>query len=528
MSEKQGLKKDTRMLKNESGRSMVEMLGVLVIIGILSLSGITWYRYLVNKRMANDIVNEVKQRALLISVQRMATDRDELNESEFLPTIQGVFPTTQELHPHASGFFVVNVDQIPQDVCSHILKLEWELPVKIYWNLVQDTDSYPHPQCPEGNALLSFVFDDELRGRSIPFNPGKRGCVSDEDCPVENCEICVYQQCERMCMGNEVCSSGSCDCPLNHFIDEETKECRPCPENMTTTTPNATICECVEPNVLDLNTGACVCPDGFYINNGVCTPCPEDTLGSVGPDATACLCNEANGFFWNGTECEHCIQGKTAQDVSRNPNLLKKCSEVKCDKGYFHSYKECVPDGVSKFETGDGSCRRIEADEDGNTSLSDEELLKRYKALSTRFSPENWDEESVLKAVYFAGDPQTVTAADIRKKLKELLNGYVISRPSNSSFCWVNALSWCEAQGYQTPTSADIGGVIQTIENVNMRAAILMLTNDATSTGELRCTWLNGYRGTGQSFGCWYAPFYQASYNQGAGWSNQIGAVCKK
>ena len=32
MTEKQGVKKDTRTKKNESGRSMVEMLGVLAIM----------------------------------------------------------------------------------------------------------------------------------------------------------------------------------------------------------------------------------------------------------------------------------------------------------------------------------------------------------------------------------------------------------------------------------------------------------------------------------------------------------------
>ena len=425
---------------NETGRSMVEMLGVLVIIGILSLSGITWYRYLVNKRMANDIVNEVKQRALLISAQRMATDRkdDELNESEFLPTIQGVFPTTQELHPHASGFFVVNVDQIPQDVCSHILKLEWDLPVKIYWNLVQDTDSYPHPQCPEGDALLSFVFDDELHGRSIPFNPSKRGCVSDEDCPVENCEICVYQQCERMCMGNEVCSSGSCDCPLNHFIDEETKECLPCPENMTTTTTNATACECNEPNVFDLNTGACVCPDGFYINNGVCTPCPEDTLGSVGPDATACLCDQF--FVW---EQEKCISCWDLQYVPKNQwredSTIQRCLQF-CGKNQYYKsgrYADgCGPIGL------EGGC--VDNQQGSLPEGNDAQIMEGYQR-----AIQNFGVDLIKGTLEQKRDPNY-----IRKKAKEMMNGFIMG---NVMANWDHAKSWCLSHGWKMAHTDDLG-----------------------------------------------------------------------
>ena len=43
--------------KNESGRSMVEMLGVLAIIGVLSVGGIAGYRMAMNKYKANELIN---------------------------------------------------------------------------------------------------------------------------------------------------------------------------------------------------------------------------------------------------------------------------------------------------------------------------------------------------------------------------------------------------------------------------------------------------------------------------------------
>lgn len=46
------------MLKrNENGRSMVEMLGVLAIIGVLSIGGIAGYMIAMNRWKANNIIN---------------------------------------------------------------------------------------------------------------------------------------------------------------------------------------------------------------------------------------------------------------------------------------------------------------------------------------------------------------------------------------------------------------------------------------------------------------------------------------
>lgn len=45
------------MTKLESGRSMVEMLGVLAIIGVLSIGGIAGYTMAMNRYKANEILN---------------------------------------------------------------------------------------------------------------------------------------------------------------------------------------------------------------------------------------------------------------------------------------------------------------------------------------------------------------------------------------------------------------------------------------------------------------------------------------
>ena len=57
------------MTNNESGRSMVEMLGVLAIIGVLSIGGIAGYTQAMKKYKANEAVNEIAMAAVMCTTQ---------------------------------------------------------------------------------------------------------------------------------------------------------------------------------------------------------------------------------------------------------------------------------------------------------------------------------------------------------------------------------------------------------------------------------------------------------------------------
>lgn len=61
------------MKKNEFGRSMVEMLGVLAIIGVLSVGGITGYRTAMDRYKANKLINEIQIGLIEMSAQYKAT-----------------------------------------------------------------------------------------------------------------------------------------------------------------------------------------------------------------------------------------------------------------------------------------------------------------------------------------------------------------------------------------------------------------------------------------------------------------------
>ena len=56
--EKRGQERKNKMKNNESGRSMVEMPGVLAMLNVLSISGIADGPYGPNKQNINDIKNK--------------------------------------------------------------------------------------------------------------------------------------------------------------------------------------------------------------------------------------------------------------------------------------------------------------------------------------------------------------------------------------------------------------------------------------------------------------------------------------
>ena len=66
----------------EAGRSMVEMLGVLAIIGTLSVVGVALYGVAMDKHQANTLLNEAQKRAVFVSVQALQNN-EPFSVSEF-------------------------------------------------------------------------------------------------------------------------------------------------------------------------------------------------------------------------------------------------------------------------------------------------------------------------------------------------------------------------------------------------------------------------------------------------------------
>ena len=67
---------------SESGRSMVEMLGVLAIIGILTITGIMGFQWAMTKHETNNLLNELRLCSAMAAGMRLTNPDAEPDMSE--------------------------------------------------------------------------------------------------------------------------------------------------------------------------------------------------------------------------------------------------------------------------------------------------------------------------------------------------------------------------------------------------------------------------------------------------------------
>ena len=256
----------------ETGRSMVEILGVLAIIGVLSIGGIYGYSFAMDKYRANDIIYEVNLRNRDTWNKYQDKDLPEAEElDEWADTTQTGFPIG--VYPRSNIVFDVQVDDVPSRVCKQVLNMNIEGPMFI-WTPSEDGKK----QIFNGNAselcgddietsivfttsLDSYGQDEGLRQGATDENGRPiRYCTEDSDC-MEKCETCgLSYTCESNCPSDKpICSTNeyktcvtcesNSDCPKNQICDESTGEnkCVEVPES---------------------------CPSGtFRSKNGACIDC---------------------------------------------------------------------------------------------------------------------------------------------------------------------------------------------------------------------------------------------------------------
>ncbi len=156
----------------ESGRSMVEMLGVLAVIGVLSIGGIAGYRTAMDYYQANEIIDSVSKAATQLSVGLVAGTAGKTLTLDETTTTNGY---DMAAAIDAPGTFVVQVQGVTKSVCENILNRDWELPLEMTAECADSTN-------------MDFVFANDLSDEAtVMVTPGfdadkYKGCQNDEDC----------------------------------------------------------------------------------------------------------------------------------------------------------------------------------------------------------------------------------------------------------------------------------------------------------------------------------------------------------
>ncbi|MBQ7413621.1 MAG: hypothetical protein IJV07_05065 [Alphaproteobacteria bacterium] len=227
------------ILFSQAGRTMTEILGVLAIMGIITMTALWGYRYSLDRIMANEVVNGVRMRSVIIGQQRVL--EQDLDLKEFHPDsaedkIYGRFKVEAfndypNDRPSPYGNAVVSnsglngeeyiqaleVYDIPYRVCEIVKKTEFPDPTytaingELYsWNYGErkyDVECIPDGDVIREGGMISSALDGEYHNvLSFVFHDSVGA-------------LCSYDsECHPLCCDNEtgVCvrDYGKCHCDV--------------------------------------------------------------------------------------------------------------------------------------------------------------------------------------------------------------------------------------------------------------------------------------------------------------------------
>ena len=326
----------------QSGRSMVEMLGVLAVMGVLTIGGISGYNYAINKYHANQVLqdihliyqelkypNTVHQIVFKGAFPDMALDIQSPYEYsfDFANPDDFNYDSTSEKTPNLIS---VNVSGISKTACGILLKTkpEYVLMLKANgestWNCTQDENE------------LSYIFEittDKLEYGKCTVCTGEYCFDDDLNCPEG--EYCQNDVCSRCAHGYTENTSGQCtSCSFNRRTDLTKENCHRCGDMMFGFHPHAgsnTNClPCSQVNISGITKNycqRCITADSnvMYIGNA-CSNCKNAFRFHSGITKEECLsCAEINGngqFVWypeNLTDQKGlCINCSRVAEISAN------------------------------------------------------------------------------------------------------------------------------------------------------------------------------------------------------------------
>ena len=185
----------------ETGRSMVEMLGTLAIIGVLSVGSIAGYRYAMDNYYTNEILAGASQRAVLVAAQITAGQTPSLAEFRKIETAGGEFDGTIK---EWDGEFGIQVTKVKESVCKNLIKATEDTDI-----IITDTDGVDLAEgdCSGDNNTFLFVYSNDL---------GKGGEDADPACANVTCDdglTCFHGECKcsngLFVCGTQCCAEGT-------------------------------------------------------------------------------------------------------------------------------------------------------------------------------------------------------------------------------------------------------------------------------------------------------------------------------
>ena len=217
------MKKDKQI-----GRSMIEMLGVLAIIGALSIVGLSTFHTAMTRHKTNELIEDVKSAGFIVVdelFENLPYDEEGL---DMAGKFQQHTSYTFKAFPEYETTFEILAKNVPYSVCEEVKKRKVDWIEEIKANGKENGQAGDNICNTDDLNDISFFFNTELN------NKLNVECRSPADCSSSK-PYCRSGHCTK-CETGVLLKDGSCaECPeINSFINGITPEayyCHMCGKN---------------------------------------------------------------------------------------------------------------------------------------------------------------------------------------------------------------------------------------------------------------------------------------------------------
>ncbi len=309
----------------QKGRSMIELLAVLIVIGMLTVASLSGIRYILDKIKAGQIMNEA-----LITASELQNRRYVKYDGDNVAYPYGKYISKRVYENDSNKVLLLTAENVSKGVCQNLVMTTGGSNREFESILVDNSTTV----CGADNAVVFKTFPEYAK------QGGSQACqLTNADCTAGGGVLkkANFADCYCECpegqnwKGDEcVCSDAmlaagvdpdTCACPDNQFINPATGKCEPCASPRALRWTGATY--------------VCSCPT-LYDSNGHA----QDMLW----DGTKCQCPET-GFVEVGGICLKSVcSGGTPGTLSYKCQINDKTCGVNCDeKGVSCQYGVCNP-----------------------------------------------------------------------------------------------------------------------------------------------------------------------------------------
>lgn len=392
-------------LHKQSGQSMVEMLGVLSIIGILSMAALLGYNYAVAKYKANRTLSELGERAVA-GITKLTLSKETLSGEfqleEFANVTSMGYMVTQSILDESH--FDITLEQVPLEVYRLLIEGDSVDFSAIYVNgkvsdqtkcskenkmIFEVGDGMSVVERCETNADCTRSCDSSQNGVCKSNCPSGKKCVITATTTLEKYQCCFEEKIlDGICCskvkdngdGQKLCCTYNDKCCPSGYFDPypaSQSQCLPCDapgdyevwssnhiainDDICLVCPNRVMngwrcsLECKSGTHLNPITRRCVCdnPDNMQDKYGNCYTCDEATSDTYiwlwQDDNRGCYeCNYRPG----GGYCFKCPHGTVAVKDGSGVGASGKCVACPDDVSELPSKHQCLScDGTWNDDT---------------------------------------------------------------------------------------------------------------------------------------------------------------------------------